>query len=226
MVPLASRASTACWRSWRLFLARKLVHWWASWGLWMKIIPTPSSTVLVARQEPSRLRQCRAKAARRARKNWSCDSVLWTVVLEGESKRSNTEVLAWFFLVEEVVFVLVLLLSVDFWTKVTDKPAILSVCRMVQTLFRRTLGSGPRTWGPSEGAVLTWIRTCGWKLKFLNRTSPHSNCRLEAAAKLAETAETWASWMIANLSRSNLVLWFFRESSSITEATIESAMEA
>ena len=45
-------------------------------------------------------------------------------------------------------FVLVLL-SLGFWTKVTDDPAILSsACRMVLTLFCRTLGSGPRTWGP------------------------------------------------------------------------------
>ena len=66
MAPLASRASKACWRSWLLFLVRKLIHWWVSWGRWRKTVPTPSSTVLVARQEPSRLLPCAAKSARRA----------------------------------------------------------------------------------------------------------------------------------------------------------------
>ena len=42
------------------------MHWWVSWGLWRKIMPTPSSTVLVARQVPSRLLHCGAKSARRA----------------------------------------------------------------------------------------------------------------------------------------------------------------
>ena len=66
MAPLASRASTACWRSWRLFLAQKLMHWWVSRGQCRKDMHTPSSTVLVARKVPSKLRHCGAKSARRA----------------------------------------------------------------------------------------------------------------------------------------------------------------
>ena len=132
-----------------------------------------------------------------ARKDWSWDTVLWRVVVDGEPKRSNTEVLAcWFFLVEEVFFVLVWLLSLGFWMNITDEPAILSACRMVRTQFWRTLGSGPRTWGPSKGTVLTVLRTRGWKPKFLSRTSRRNSCRLEAAAKPADTAKTWASCMI------------------------------
>ena len=118
--------------------------------------------------------QLRAPLPAPALGDWSWDTVLWTVVVEGEPKRSNNEVLAWFFLVEEVDFVLVLLLSLGFWTKVIDEPTILSACRMAQTQFCRTLGSGPRTWGPSKGAVLTVLRTCGWKPKFLSRAS----CRI------------------------------------------------
>ena len=121
-----------------------------------------------------------------ARKDWSWDTVLWTVVAEGEPKRLNTEVLAcWFFLVEEVFFVLVWLLSLGFWMNVTDEPAILSACRMVRTRFWRTWGSGPRTWGPSKGAVLTILRTCSWKLKFLSRASRRNSCKLQATAKPA-----------------------------------------
>ena len=199
MAPFDSKASTACWRSRRLFLAWKLMHWWVRWGLWRKVMPIPSSTVLVARRVPSRLLHCGAKSARRAPiwtlstlSGWgswrSCPSLLalcwvgsmagssagtctkglhlrwwWrlcTVVAEGEPRGSNIEALAWLFLVDEVAFVLVLL-SLGFWTKVTDEPAILSACRMVRTLFCRTLGSGPRKWGPSKGAVLTVLRTCG-----------------------------------------------------------------
>ena len=61
-----SKASTACWRFCRLFLVRKLMHWWVSWGLWRKMMPTPSSTMPVARQVSSRLLRCGAKSARRA----------------------------------------------------------------------------------------------------------------------------------------------------------------
>ena len=65
MAPFNSKASTACWRSCQLFLVRKLMHWWVSWGLWWKVRPTPSSTMPVARQLPSRLLHCGAKSARR-----------------------------------------------------------------------------------------------------------------------------------------------------------------
>ena len=44
---------------------------------------------------------------------------------------------------------------------------------MARTRFCRTLGSGPRTWGPLKGAVLTVLRTCGWKPKFLSSASHH-----------------------------------------------------
>ena len=66
MAPFISKSSTACWRSWRLFLVWKLMLWWVSWGRCWKAMPTPSSTMPVARQLPSRLRQCGAKPARRA----------------------------------------------------------------------------------------------------------------------------------------------------------------
>ena len=66
MAPFISKASTACWRSCRLFLVRKLMLWWVSWGRCWNAMPTPSSMMPVARQLPSRLRQCRAKSARRA----------------------------------------------------------------------------------------------------------------------------------------------------------------
>ena len=65
MAPFISKASTACWRSWRLFLVRKLMFWWVSWGRCWNAMPTPSSMMLVARQLPSRLHQCTAKSARR-----------------------------------------------------------------------------------------------------------------------------------------------------------------
>ena len=66
MALFISKASTACWRSWRLFLVRKLMLWWVSWGRCWNAMPTPSSTMPVARQLPSRLRLCGAKSARRA----------------------------------------------------------------------------------------------------------------------------------------------------------------
>ena len=225
MALLASRASTACWRSLRLFLARKLMHWWVrslktnyahpvldsdggSTGA-----PTDFSTVgqsLPGEPPPAPRQRCPAEEAAvavlaflhcpgkgrlrapppaPARKDWSWDTVLWTVVFDGEPKCSNSEVLAsWFFLAEEVFFMLVWLLSLGFWTEVTDEPAILSACWMVRTRFWRTLGFGPRTWGPSKGAVLTILSTCGWKPNFLSRASRCNSCRLEAAAKPADTA--------------------------------------
>ena len=66
MAPFSSKASTACWRSWRLFLVRKLMHWCVSWGRCWNALPTPSSTMPVARQLPSRHCQCGANFARRA----------------------------------------------------------------------------------------------------------------------------------------------------------------
>ena len=51
MAPLDSRASTAFWRSWRLSLVWNTMLWWVSWGQCRKFRPTPSSTVLVARQD-------------------------------------------------------------------------------------------------------------------------------------------------------------------------------
>ena len=64
MAPLDSTASTACWRSWRLFLVRNVMLLWVSWGHWTKLRPTPSSTVLVAHQVTSKLRHWWAKLAR------------------------------------------------------------------------------------------------------------------------------------------------------------------
>ena len=66
MAPLDSRALTACWRSWQLFLVRNVMLWWVSWGRWTKVRPTPSWTVLVARQVLSKLCHWWAKPARRA----------------------------------------------------------------------------------------------------------------------------------------------------------------
>ena len=66
MAPFISKASMACWRSCRLFLVQKLMHWWVSWGRCWNAMPTPSSTMPVAWQLTSRLRQCGAKSARRA----------------------------------------------------------------------------------------------------------------------------------------------------------------
>ena len=40
--------------------------------------------------------------------------------------------------------------------------------------------SRPRTWEPSNGAVPTMLRTCGWKEKFCSKVSLLSNCRLDA----------------------------------------------
>ena len=64
MAPFISKASTACLRSCWLFLVRKLMLWWVSSGRCWNAMPTPSSTMPVAQQLPSRLRQCGAKSAR------------------------------------------------------------------------------------------------------------------------------------------------------------------
>ena len=77
-----------------------------------------------------------------------------------------------------------------FWVNVTDDPAILSTCLMVLTWYWKTLGSGPSTWEPSNGVVLTIDRTWGWNPKFFNKASRRNSWRLEVAAKPADTAET------------------------------------
>ena len=66
------------------------------------------------------------------------------------------------------------------WANVTDDQAILSACLMVLKVFCRTLGSGPRTCKPSNGAVLTVDKTWGWNPKFFNNASRRNNWRLEA----------------------------------------------
>ena len=64
MAPLDNRASTACWRSWGLFLERNAMLWRVSWSQRTKVRPTPSLTVLVARQVPSKFRYWWAMPAR------------------------------------------------------------------------------------------------------------------------------------------------------------------
>ena len=153
-----------------------------------------------------------------ARKGDSCLTVL-CVVDGGEPSLSNTEGLGAVFL--DDVFVLVL--TSFCLAKVTDEPVIRSACLMARTRAWRTFGSGPTTWWPSNGAVRTAERTGGWKLKFLRRASRRNNCRLDAAAK---PAETWASWMMVKFSRRSLERSSLGENSSITEATIVSARDA
>ena len=85
--------------------------------------------------------------------------------------------------------------------------------------------SRPRTWEPSNGAVPTMLRTCGWKEKFCSKVSLLSNCRLDAAANPEVMVATWASWIIANFSLSNLVLSSLGDSSNRTDATMESTSE-
>ena len=193
MAPCISKSSTACWRSWRLFLVRKLMLWWVSWGRCWKAIPTPSSTMPVARQLPSRLCQCGAKPARRA-PTWDLSTLSgrgrrrslarllasldwsWTGPSGASSKgrllchsplRSKTEGLGAVFL-DDITFALAG--SQFFWSKVTDEPAILSACLMARTRFWRTFGSGPTTWLPSNGAVRTEERTWGWNLEVLQES--------------------------------------------------------
>ena len=52
------------------------------------------------------------------------------------------------------------------------------------------------------------------------------NCRFDVAAKPADTVETCASWIMANFSWRSLERSSLDESSSINDATIESAKEA
>ena len=221
-------------------------------------MPTPSSTMPVARQLPSRLRQCGAKSARRTPtwdpstlSGWgsrrlarllaavgigsvagspagssSKGRLLCHCSLGGGGSRrwSKTEVLEAVFL-DDVAFVLDLD-SRCFWANMTDDRAILSACLIVLTRFWRTLGSGSSTWEPLNGAVLTVDRTLGWNPKFFNKASRRNSWRLEAAAKPADTAETWASWIMANISLRSFVLSSLGDSSSMTDATMESARDA
>ena len=170
MAPFNSKASTACWRSQRLCLVRKLMQWWVSWGLLRNVMPTLSSTMLVARQVPSRLRHCGAKTASRG-PTWTQStltgwgswrslstplllvrigsmagssvgagtkgSLLIPSSLHGGRYRWTTsdqrrELLDWFFLEENITFVVVLV-SLGFWTNVTDEPVVLSACRTALT---------------------------------------------------------------------------------------------
>ena len=79
---------------------------------------------------------------------------------------------------------------------------------------------GPLVQDPPHGNLQTEHtaeRTWGWKLKFLRRASQRNNCRLDAAAKPADTAETWASWMMVNFYRRSFVRSSLGESSSVTK---------
>ena len=237
-------------------------HWWVSWGRCWNAMPTPSSTMPVARQLHSRLRQCGAKSTRRAptwdpsmlsgcgrRRNLArllaCVGVSMAgspagasskgrllshsslsrggsrrpPVIKDWSPRSRLPGWRHFRTGLDLTWRC-------FWVKVTDEPAILSACLMVRTRFWRTLGSGLSTWEPSNGAVLTVDRTWGWNPKFFSKASRRSNWRLDAAAKPADTAETWASWSMANFSLRSFVRSSLGESSSITDATMKSAREA
>ena len=178
---------------------------------------------VAGKQCPPRPRQCRWPGSCPV-DSASAGQSLWVVVAVGDSRRSKTEVLEAVFL-DDVTFVLDLD-SRCFWVNVTDDPAILSACLMIHTRFWRTLGSGPSTWEPSNGAVLTVDRTWGWYPNFFSKTSRRNSWRLIAAAKPADTAETWASWIMASFSLRSFVLSSLGESSSMTDATMESAREA
>ena len=251
MAPFISKSSTACWRSWRLLLVRKLMLWWVSWGRCWNAMPTPSSTMPVDRQLPSRLRQCGAKSARRA-PTWDPSTLSgrgrrrslarllaslewsWTSPFGAsskgrllspecsESRRSGTparsRLLGWRH------FRAGLGLSMLLGESHRRASHQVSLPDGTYTVWR-TFGLGPTTWFPSNGAVRTEERTWGWKPKFFRRASRRSNCRFDAAAKSADTAETCASWIMASFSRRSLERSSLGESSSITEATIESAKE-
>ena len=116
----------------------------------------------------------------------------------GDPSQSKTQVLEAVFL-DDVTLVLDLT-SRCFWVKVTDEPAMLSACMMVRTRFWRILGSGPNTWDPSKGAVLTVERTWGLNQKFFRRASRRSNWRFDADVKPADTTDTWASCIMASFS--------------------------
>ena len=193
MAPLDSRASTAFWRSWQLFLVWNTMLWWVSWGQCWKFRPTPSSTASCQRRPaaeawvaPEDLRRWYTLGHRwppwtdSARKDCvSCVMVLWMVGWLVNPRRLNTEVLACCVLTFGVFLVTWDVVSslVVFW-KVTEDPDILSACLMLCSRCCSTFGSGPTTCDPSNGPVCTTLRTCGWKLKFFSRASLLSSCRL------------------------------------------------
>ena len=142
--------------------------------------------------------------------------VLCTVGDEGERRRSNTEVLDWLFLDDKSL----LCLSCSPWA--SGQRSLTSPPSCLPAGWSKPCSAEPWVQDPGHEDP----RTEPSSPKFLSRASRRSKFRLEAAAIPAETAETWASWMIANFSRSNLLLWSFGESSSITDATIESAKDA
>ena len=253
MAPFISKSSTACWRSWRLFMVRKLMLWWVSWGRCWKAMPTPSSRMPVARQLPCRLRQCGAKPARRA-PTWDPST------LSGRGRRRS----------------LARLLASLEWSWTGPSGASSKGRLLCHSPLRRG-GRGPqaiKNWrsrsrllgwrhfrasgflillveshrrashsvsmpdGKDTNLKDLWIRTdhmaafkrcrphrrknLGLELKFFRRASRRSNCRFDAAAKPADTAETCASWIMANFSRRSLERSSLGESSAITDATIES----
>ena len=222
-------ASTACWRSWRLFLVWKVMLWRVSWGRCWKLRPTPSSIVLVARQVPSRLRHWWAKPARRAPTCilstpaccWSlgCSRGLAMVGHIGTAPASPAGI--------GMKGLCVLSDSPLYGRWLTSRPQTIKhwrsgllcldrrrflsdlgwgcffACRMLRTRCCSTFGSEPRTCDPSNRAVHTLLRTCGWNTKFCSKASLHSNCRLDAAANSEDMAATCASWITANFSLSN-----------------------
>ena len=258
MAPCISKASTACWRFCRLFLVQKLMLWWVSWGRCWNAIPTPSSTMPVARQLPSRLRQGRAKPARRA-PTWDPSTLSgwgrrrslarllaslegsWTSPSGASSKgrllchsplrrggrgpqavknwRSRSHLLGWRHFRAGLGFSLLLGESHRWASHPVGLPD--GTDTILKDLWFGThhMVSFKRCRPPEE-------RTWGWKLKFFRRASRRSNCRFDPAAKPAETAETCASWIMASFSRRSFVRSSLGESSSITDATIESAREA
>ena len=151
--------------------------------------------------------------------------VLWMAGWLVDPKRSNTDVLACCVLTFGIFLVTwdVVASLVDFWN--VKDPDILSACLMLHTRCCSTLGSGPTTCDPSNGAVRTTLRACGWNPKFFSRASLLSICRLDAAANPEDMAATCASWITANFSLSNLVLSSLGDSSEITDGTRESARD-
>ena len=83
------------------------------------------------------------------------------------------------------------------------------------------------TCDPSNGAVQTPLRTCGWKPKFFSRTSLLSSCRLNATANPEDNWQRITTfWITASFCLSNLVLSSLGDSSEITHATMESVRDA
>ena len=249
MAPLDSRAFTACWRSWRLFLLRKAMLWRVSWGRCRKLRPTPSSTVLVAQQVSSRLRHWWAKPARRAPTcipsmpaccwSLSCSRGLATVGHIGTVPASPASAgTKWLCVLCMVVGWVSRPQTIKHWCSgllCLDRRRLLSdlgwggffACRMLRTRCCNTFGSGPRKCDPSNVTVRTIVRTCGWNLKLCRgKASLRSNCRLDAVTNPVDMAATCVSWITANFSLSNLILSSLRDNSDMTDVTIESANDA